>query len=799
MTDATSPFRLGDWEVLPALNRIERDGHTVALQPLSMKILVYLAEHAGSVVENTTLLEHFWPRGVTSDEAIHRRIADIRAKLGDQAKNPRYIETIHKRGYRCIAAMVPVATDPQPPVTPKRGFRVPLFAALAVAASITMVYWALERPAKGEAVAAFRNLLADDRYSDAYLAIRPYLDEVSADPNLLRDFNDVTRPVTILTDVDAARVRYRLAGTESWLDLGQTPIDGPRLPRGVLELVIEHDGYQTLTLLEPNPGLRFNNVGREQLVITLPPTSDGREGMVFVPRGNHRLGLWDLEFPVEVGDFYMDRNEVSNAEFAEFVDAGGYEDPAWWPEGALPELKQKLMDATGRSGPADWEFGRYRSGTADDPVTGVSALEAEAYAKFRGKSLPSVYHWARAALAYAEWKWPVAPAIIPRANLSAAGPVPVTGPGLTETHGTHHLIGNAREWTRTEWNGRRYAIGGSWKDPKWTYNVPRALDPLDRSSENGFRCVVEPAPVTLPPPRPVWSTSAPAQPAVDAERLAEVTRHFAYQPGTITAADATRVSTRDQGAWLRKVVYLPGDDPDDPLPVYIYEPKARSSPLQSILFVPPADSYSPLLVSSEIDIADYQLDFIPVSGRALVWPVYLGTHERYRPFDDAHPRLAIRQRNERLWTRRAEIGRVIDYLDDHPDYDGERIALLGLSLGAAYIAPHVLAFEPRLKAAVLYSVGLVPTTRVVLPEFHPNLYWPRVTQPVLLANGRWDSNRPSEQVFYPLVDLIGTPPDRKRAILYDGASHWPLPRRSMIRDTTQWLDEQLGPVELLVK
>ena len=55
-----------------------------------------------------------------------------------------------------------------------------------------------------------------------------------------------------------------------------------------------------------------------------------------------------------------------------------------------------FTDQTGRRGPATWEAGTYPQGQAEHPVGGVSWYEAAAYAAFRGKSLPTIYHWTRA-------------------------------------------------------------------------------------------------------------------------------------------------------------------------------------------------------------------------------------------------------------------------------------------------------------------------------------------------------------------------------------------------------------------
>ena len=95
-------LQIGDWRVYPTRNRIVRCGEDVTLQNLSMRVLVYLAQKSGEVASYDELLEKLWPGRVAGEDAVHRRIADLRRHLKDDARNPRYIETISKQGYRLI-------------------------------------------------------------------------------------------------------------------------------------------------------------------------------------------------------------------------------------------------------------------------------------------------------------------------------------------------------------------------------------------------------------------------------------------------------------------------------------------------------------------------------------------------------------------------------------------------------------------------------------------------------------------------------------------------------------------------
>ncbi|MFX3658209.1 MAG: alpha/beta hydrolase family protein [bacterium] len=197
-------------------------------------------------------------------------------------------------------------------------------------------------------------------------------------------------------------------------------------------------------------------------------------------------------------------------------------------------------------------------------------------------------------------------------------------------------------------------------------------------------------------------------------------------------------------------------------------------------------------------LESYQLDYLPRSGRVLVWPVYTGTYERYDDFHavtgSARAVLAL-ERNRRI---RDEIGRVLDYLADDDRYDGDRVGIVGLSHGAM-MAALPLALEPRLKAAVLYSVGIATPNPVFgNPQNDPNLFWARVKQPVLIINGRYDPIRPYRYVLEPLLALLATPAADKRGVLLD-AAHWPLPRHQVMRETLHWLDRHLGETGISVR
>src|SRR6516162_1307294 len=96
-------FRVGRWLVAPSLNSISCKGTTVRLEPKVMEVLVCLAQHAGETLPKETLFHTVWPDTFVTDDVLTHAISDLRHAFADDAREPRIIETIPKRGYRLVA------------------------------------------------------------------------------------------------------------------------------------------------------------------------------------------------------------------------------------------------------------------------------------------------------------------------------------------------------------------------------------------------------------------------------------------------------------------------------------------------------------------------------------------------------------------------------------------------------------------------------------------------------------------------------------------------------------------------
>jgi TolB-like protein/Flp pilus assembly protein TadD len=99
----TRPFHVGEWLVEPDLNRISRKGQTVPIEPKVIRVLECLADHPGEVLSKEKIIRTVWPDTYVSDGILTYSMTILRKAFDDDAKNPRVIQTIARKGYRLVA------------------------------------------------------------------------------------------------------------------------------------------------------------------------------------------------------------------------------------------------------------------------------------------------------------------------------------------------------------------------------------------------------------------------------------------------------------------------------------------------------------------------------------------------------------------------------------------------------------------------------------------------------------------------------------------------------------------------
>jgi len=223
----------------------------------------------------------------------------------------------------------------------------------------------------------------------------------------------------------------------------------------------------------------------------------------------------------------------------------------------------------------------------------------------------------------------------------------------------------------------------------------------------------------------------------------------------------------------------------------VFLPKGgkASPPYQSVVYFPGSNdiykrSYDELQVDS--------IDFILRSGRALVYPVYKGTFERGGDLhSDIQDTSNLYRDHVIAWSQ--DLGRVIDYLETREDIDEERLAYLGFSWGGA-MGPIMTAVESRFKTGIYFVGGLM--MQDVQPMADPFNFLPRVTIPIFMFNGRYDSFFPLDTSIKPFYGKLGSPEADKKLVVTD-SNHFvaAYSANQLISETLDWLDKYLGPVE----
>jgi formylglycine-generating enzyme required for sulfatase activity/predicted esterase len=652
----------------------------------------------------------------------------------------------------------------------------------AAPVEMTRIQWAQQ-----VAAPEIERLLGEQQVVQAFRLAREALAVLPDDARLQSLASEATDPRAVTSEPLGARVfvtAYDKPG-EDWYELGITPFTG--VPAAELRWRVEKAGFVTRTSGLNQWGPFHLQLHRED---AQPP------GMVHVPGGTATIYDESLRRgPVrEITNFWIDRFETTNAEYRAFLQSEAYRaEELWQPLIAELGLQQpaetvvsSFVDTTGQPGPAVWLLSTFPQGRDRHPVRGISWLEAAAYCRFRGKDLPTAFHFSKAG----------AQESLPErfyggemlaSNFSLESTRPVSESTALGPYGTFDLMGNVAEWA---WNadqfGRRYLSGASFADPEYQSTaVGEQIDPMQRSEYAGVRCIRVTDDHGLDDLRMSFRMEEQSNEIdltpVSAEVFAALRRQYDYDPTPLNPE--TRSEPQSRADWRLEIVTIDtayGERMD----VHLYLPNDSSPPYQAVLFFPGSGAH----MKKELGSAGESswLYFIPRSGRALVVPIYAGMYSRLAPYPEftsrAKVNLVIR------WAQ--DMQRTMEYLETRDDMDADRIAYYGFSLGGTY-GPVFTALEDRFKASVLISGG----TTYRLPEEHrPVNFAPHVTVPTLMIGGQNDPQAPIEAYQRPLLELLGTPPADKKLAVFDGA-HAPTDWNSTVSEILAWLDRYLGPVQ----
>ena len=654
--------------------------------------------------------------------------------------------------------------------------------------------WMKKQHAQNQLLPAIQKMVDDNFFSpteafDMAHEAEKYIPEYSA---LIKLWPKVSVNVSMQTkpsgaellwkDYDKPSSAWRLASTTDFKDV--------KFPRPYLRMEIRKKGYQTIEYA--GVAASWSN-WKDSSNLVMDKEGSLPLNMVRMSAKKTPMNIVGLESQggKDIPSFLMDKYEVSNKQYKAFMEAGGYTNKDFWNNPIYSNEKSILLsaslplfvDKTGRSGPANWEAGTYPDGQENFPVTGISWYEAAAYAVFAKKQLPTIFHWAVAA------ETGRTQSIVPLSNFNGKNTTAVGSNAGYSSFGIYDIAGNAREWCVNEsGKGNHYILGGGWNDQTYAFNDSYIQAALDRNAANGFRCIQE-----LPGDTIMTALMKPVSMAfrdytkekpVDDKTFDIYLLQFLYDKKILGAIVETKI---EDDAWTAEKITFDAGYNNERIQAWLYLPKGFKSPYQTVVFFPGSNdiylkTYNPLSINRGTD-------FILKSGRAIMRPIYKGTCERHDELESDLPDETVFYKDHLIMWRN-DIGRSIDYLETRKDIQLDKLGYLGWSWGG-YMGGIMPAVEKRIKVVVLNVGGMVMDKS--LPEADQLNYLPRVTQPVLMLNGKYDMYFPVETSQKPMFNFLGTPKEHKKIIIYD-VGHL-VPRTDFVKETLLWYDKYLGPVK----
>ena len=640
------------------------------------------------------------------------------------------------------------------------------------------------------AVPEIARLVEADQLDSAFAMAQRAESRAPGDSVLRGVWGDIALTQRFLSEPTGATVtRAALSDTTRWIPVGTTPTEPVRIPRNAWFYRYTLPGYRPVTVMGARLGGSYAPIPSP---VALQKTGDPDSGMVLL-RGHRLVGtLYGLSSTdtLDLGDFLMDKLEVTNAQYKAFVDAGGYADARWWDSTIVRggravtrnDAMTQFIDATGRPSPATWEGGAPKPGTEELPVGGISWYEARAYARFVRKELPTVLEWNAAAIPEAA-RW-----VVPNGRSNTDSPVRGGAARGVSPRGIFDMAGNVREWTANAREpGSRYILGGGFSDPAYLFSEVYSQPEFDRSAINGMRLVkrINAAPDLARALAPIPRTGRDAVHAipVDDATFRGFLALYDYDRTPLNAQVTSRDTT--PADWIREDIAFDLPAGKGRMAAVLFLPKRVRSPYQTVVVWPASDVF---VLRDTRRLSMSFVDYLARSGRAVLYPIYEHTYGRGTPLGADVPSVSIEHRDQVLrWV--TEMRRSIDYVFSRSDIDTTRLAYVGTSWGARN-GGTAIAIEPRIRTAILSVPGI--NANAVRPEEDPVNFLPRIRIPVLMLSGRYDSTFPYESSQVPFLRLLGSPPGAKKQVLFEGG-HF-LPRPMWVSESTRWLDQQFGPV-----
>ncbi len=590
--------------------------------------------------------------------------------------------------------------------------------------------------------------------------------------------------VPLKIDKDGVEISVKYSGDSTYTYLGKSPIDSFIAPN-------MWGGLSHKLKLNYND-LEFELDGKNSYDYLMP------EATIEVPE-NHKVFLGSkvnmflqgINFEeTQIESFSIAKNEVSNKEYQDFVDAGGYENPAYWD---FPfEVGNKIYDFNssiklftdkyGKLGPANWSYGKFPAGLENLPVTGISWFEARAYARYSKLSLPNLYQWLFASGIPDDW-FTVNQSVTNESNYNSTQLREVSN-NAGSYNELNNIGGNVKEWALNP-NGdekEKYSImGGAYNEASYTFNNYYSLSPFDRSIGNGFRLSKNLSNKQSELDNkiiPDFKRNFDELEDVSDEVFEVYKSQFDYGNKPLNSI-TTNIEDFNEGYTAQKFELETTYESDEKLTGYIVFSNKFKNKYSPVIIFPNASSIG---TNNDSDFPNLGFKHLLDEGYAIIQPMYFNTYNREKIL-------------KTFWASESEdykdaiikIGqdykRTLDYIESRNDFDFSKMSYFGYSWGST-TSNYLLAIDDRIKAAVICVGGLM--LQKSKKEVEAHYYVRRIKTPILHIIGKEDGIFGYEENYKPWKKLIGTPKDKLKLIELDNVGHG-LPRDTIIKHHSNWI------------
>lgn len=609
------------------------------------------------------------------------------------------------------------------------------------------------------------------KISKSFIMSRDLLKRYPKNEIIKNYYSKSSRYVKLKTDKKGIDVSVMYPGDSTYNYIGKTPIDSFVVPNNYQYhyLKFSYDNAEFIEKSRNNHDYRF-----PENTIEIPT---GHKPFLGITA--RRMWLQGLDFEnINIESFSIAENEVSNKDFQEFVNAGGYENPVYWDFPFQVGNKtydfnssiKMFTDRYGRPGPSNWAYGQFPTGLDNYPVTGISWFEARAYAKFLNLSLPNVYQWLLAS-GNPEDLGNVNQYVTRNSNYDSTQLREVTNESGS-FNGLNNIGGNVKEWTLNPngYNQEKFSImGGAFNESSYTFNNYYSLSPFDRSIGNGFR---------------LSKNLTNGQSELDNDIIPEFKRNFYeiedvsdevfdvyksqfdYDSQPLNSKTSNIESFRDGYTAQRFEMNTTYENDEKLFGFILYSNKFKDK-YDPIIIYPTAGSIGTNNHNNLLNQTFNRFKYLIDEGYAIIHPVYHNTYSREKTHNTFWPNDSEKYKNTIIKIGQ-DYKRSLDYIESRNDFNFENLSYFGASWGST-TSNYLLAIDDRIKAAVLLVGGLM--MQKSRKEVEAHYYVRRIKTPILHIVGKEDGIFGFEESYKPWKELIGTPKDKLKLIELDNVGH----------------------------